>query len=197
MTKNIARYLNLPEYIIDMYDDLCYDMINYEYYVMMYESNDDIITISKNVSYLVNEINKISYTSTNYITKNFMIFIFLYYYIDKSFYVLKKDDKIERFRQVINEKLDEIKETYLDYSIIYTDVPLYSIFYNYINQTFEKGKRFLVIEHNKIYRKKILKNYILSIVRFNTLYQYTIEKRYAPNGSGYLEAKKNFMTSLT
>jgi hypothetical protein len=28
MSENIARYLNLPDYIVDMYDELCYDMIN-------------------------------------------------------------------------------------------------------------------------------------------------------------------------
>jgi len=33
---------------------------------------------------------------------------------------------------------------------------------------------------------------MLSLVRFNKLYQETLEKRYAPNGSGYFEAEKHF-----
>jgi len=190
MSQNIARYLNLPDYIIDMYDDLCYDKINYddEYYVSMYKSDDDYLIISKNVSYIVDKINSIIDTEPKYIIKKFIIIVFLYYYFDKSFTTIKNNNKnSKKCLNAIYEKLEHIKNVYKTENIIY-----YDIFYNYINETFETGKRFLIIKHNKIYRKKILKNYMLSVARFNSLYQNTLEKRYAPNGLGYLEAEKHF-----
>jgi len=56
MSENIARYLNLPDYIVDMYDELCYDMINYDEYVNIYELDDDYLIITKNVSYIIDKI---------------------------------------------------------------------------------------------------------------------------------------------
>lgn len=191
MSQNIARYLNLPDYIIDMYDDLCYDKINYDddYYISMYELDDDnYLIISKNVSYIVDKINDIIDTESKHIMKKFIIIVFLYYYFDKSFTTIKNNNKnSKKCLDAIYEKLEDIKNVYKTENIIY-----YDIFYNYINETFETGKRFLVIKNNKIYRKKILKNYMLSLVRFNSLYQEILEKRYAPNGLGYFEAEKHF-----
>ena len=192
MSQNIARYLNLPDYIIDMYDDLCYDKINYDddYYISMYELDDDnYLIISKNVSYIVDKINLLIDIEPKYIMKKFIIIVFLYYYFDKSFTKIKNNNNKNNSKiiQVIYDKLEDIKNVYKTENIIY-----YDIFYNYINETFETGKRFLIIKHNKIYRKKIFKNYMLSIARFNSLYQEIIEKRYAPNGLGYFEAEKHF-----
>jgi len=79
MSENIARYLNLPDYIVDMYDELCYDMINYDEYVNIYELDDDYLIITKNVSYIIDKINEIIDVSPKYIMKKFIIIVFLYY----------------------------------------------------------------------------------------------------------------------
>jgi hypothetical protein len=188
MSENIARYLNLPDYIVDMYDELCCDMINYDEYVNIYELDDDYLIITKNVSYIIDKINEIIDVTPKYIMKKFIIIVFLYYYFDKCFTTIKNNNKNnKRCLQAIYEKLEDIKNVYKT-----ENIQFYDIFYNYINETFETEKRFLIIKHNKIYRKKILKNYMLSLVRFNKLYQDTLEKRYAPNGLGYFEAEKHF-----
>lgn len=45
--------------------------------------------------------------------------------------------------------------------------------------------------------KKIIRKYILCLVKFNSLYNDTIEKRYSPPfGNGYIEAKKNFEKNI-
>ena len=156
MSESIARYLNLPDYIIKLHDELCYDMINYDEYINIYKLDEDYLIISKNVSYIVDKINEIIDMTPKYIMKKFIIIVFLYYYLDKCFTTIKNNNKNnKRCVQAIYEKLENIKNIYKT-----ENIQFYDIFYNYINETFETGKRFLVINHNKIYRKKILKNYI-------------------------------------
>lgn len=128
--NNIASYLNLPEYIIEMYDEFCHDIINYDVFVNIYESNNNIHTVSNNVSYIVTKVNEITCSSKKSITSKFMMFVFLYYYIDKVSDIInnKNNIKIKIFKEVINDKLIETKQVYLNYyTISHTDEPYFII----------------------------------------------------------------------
>jgi hypothetical protein len=62
----------------------------------------------------------------------------------------------------------------------------------YFKDTYEINKKYLSIKLNKEHQKKILKKYILSLVRFYILYRKVIHNRYKPGGIGYYECEKNF-----
>ena len=71
------------------------------------------------------------------------------------------------------------------------------VFNTYIKNTFIADRRFVSIKRNKEYVKKIFRLYLTVINIFNKLYLYTLEKRYAPGGSGYLEAFNDFNKNLS
>ena len=163
---NIAKYLNLPEHIVEIYGQIprCSMLIKDETFIKIYESNDNFVN---NIVFLLNEAHKTTFTLTYY-SQKFMIIIFLYYYIDNS---MSKSNmnltNLVNFKNAVNQKLIEIKETYLEEDI---DSRRYKFFYKFMYETFEVNKRFMSIKKNKIYRKNILKNYLLSVSRFNKIY---------------------------
>jgi hypothetical protein len=198
-TKNLAKYLNLPINIVDIVENVKHT-IEYEFLVRIYEEKTEYNILIKNVPYLCDIINNIL---PHDIIKKFILLIFLLRYIDKSFdIILKKGreekyvEKIKSFKTITNYKIIEIKNTYLEYTIEFKNHSkysvLYNIFYSFINQNLVSDKRFIFVDENNKYRKRIVRNYILNLSRFNSLYQYILEKRYTPGSVGFLEAKQHF-----
>jgi len=61
---------------------------------------------------------------------------------------------------------------------------------------FITNKRFLSIKKNSQYRKRIFRIYMKTVVMCHKWYNDTIEKRYAPEGIGAIEAKNRFIESV-
>jgi hypothetical protein len=198
--KNLAKYLNLPDYIVDIVENVKHT-IDYDFLVRMYEEKTDYNMLIKNISYLCDDINNILPYD---IIKKFILLVFLFKYIDKSYDIIiekgreeKYVERMKNFKIVINYKIIELKVKYSEYVVESMNHPsgnilLYQIFYSYLNENLVSNKRFTFVEKNKIYRKRIFRNYILILSRFNSLYKYILEKRYAPGSAWFLQAQTHF-----
>lgn len=163
----------------------------------MYEEKTDYNILIKNIPYLCDDINNIL---PDDIIKKFILLVFLFKYIDKSYDIIiekgreeKYVERMKNFKIVINYKIIEIKVKYSVESMNHpSDNILYQIFYSYFNENLVSDKRFTFVEKNKTYRKRIFRNYILILSRFNSLYKYILEKRYAPGSDWFLEAQTQF-----
>ena len=198
-TKNLAKYLNLPDYIVDIVENVKHT-IEYDFLFRMYEEKPDYNILIKNIPYLCDDINNIL---PDDIIKKFILIVFLFKYIDKTFDIIiekgreeKYLEKLKNFKTIVNHKIIEIKVKYSEYVVEFMNHPsysiLYQIFYSYFNENLVSDKRFTFVEKNKTYRKRIFRNYILNLSRFNSLYKYILEKRYAPGSDWFLEAQTRF-----
>lgn len=198
-SKNFAKYLNLPDYIVDIVENVKYT-IDYDFLVRMYEEKTDYNMLIKNIPNLCDDINNIL---SDDIVKKFILLVFLFKYIDKSYDIIiekgreeKYVERMKNFKNIINYKIIEIKHRYSEYVIEFENHPsygiLYNIFYSYLNEKLVSEKRFTFVDKNKTYRKRIFRNYILILSRFNCLYKYILEKRYSPGSDWFLEAQTQF-----
>jgi len=198
-SKNLAKYLNLPDYIVDIVENVKYT-IDYDFLVRMYEEKTNYNILIKNIPYLCDDINNIL---PDDIIKKFILLVFLFKYIDKSYDIIiekgreeKYLEKLKNFKTIVNHKIIEIKVKYSEYVVESMNHPsdniLYQIFYSYLNENLVSDKRFIFVDKNKTYRKRIFRNYILTLSRFNSLYKYILEKRYAPGSAWFLQAQTHF-----
>ena len=93
------------------------------------------------------------------------------------------------FKTVVMEKLTEIIE-YHEYQNTNPE------FLEYMLSNFTINKRFLSIKKNSEYRKRNFKIYMKTMVMCRKWYDNTLEKRYAPEGNGAIEAKNHFIELL-
>ena len=77
-SKNLAKYLNLPDYIVDIVENIKYT-IDYDFLVRMYEEKTDYNMLIKNIPNLCDDINNIL---SDDIVKKFILLVFLFKYID-------------------------------------------------------------------------------------------------------------------
>ena len=198
-TRNLAKYLNLPNNIVDIVENVKHT-IEYDFLVRMYEEKPNYNIFLKNIPFLCDEIGNIL---SDDIIKKFILLVFLFQYIDKYYDIIiekgleeKYVERMRNFKTIVNYKIIEIKKTYLEYTVEFKNHVsygvLYNIFYSYFNENLVSDKRFAFVDKNKTYRKRIFRNYILSLSRFNGLYLYILEKRYMPGSVGFFEAKQHF-----
>jgi hypothetical protein len=95
-----------------------------------------------------------------------------------------------RFKSVVMQKLTEITN-YTEYQN--TNPQLLE----YLINNFTVNKRFLSIKKNSEYKKRIFRIYMKTFVMCNNWYDNTLEKRYAPEGNGAIEAKNHFIECLS
>ena len=67
----------------------------------------------------------------------------------------------------------------------------------YLINNFTVNKRFLSIEKNSEYRKRIFRIYMKTMVICRKWYDNILEKRYAPDGNGAIEAKIHFIECVS
>ena len=90
-----------------------------------------------------------------------------------------------RFKIAVMQKLTEIT----NYQAYQNTNPQ---LLEYLINNFTVNKRFLSIEKNSEYRKRIFRIYMKTMVICRKWYDNTLEKRYAPEGNGAIEAKTHF-----
>ena len=95
-----------------------------------------------------------------------------------------------RFKSVVMQKLTDITN-YQEYLI--TNPQLLE----YLINNFTSNKRFLSIKKNSDYRKRNFRIYTKTMVMCRNWYDNTLEKRYAPDGNGAIEAKNHFIECVS
>lgn len=169
---NLAKYLKLPSTFFNVAKLLDKDI--YFLYVNMFErslvsDNKKIIRMFRNL------ISSFESIRNNRVKE--LIVIFAYKFVDNHLFLV--NDK--KFKKAIDEKLDEFILT-----------PK-SKFTDYMSCNFQSGKRFLSVQRNNEYRKRVVRLYMKTIVLTNRWFNETMEKRYSPSGIGAIEAKSSFI----
>jgi len=181
---NLARYFNLSEYFINIIKTNKYiftKKFNIKY-LSMYENH---LKVNKNKNECISDIKTLLYdceiifNSKIKIIKIILIFELLdtpnmNWFINKN----------EKFKKTIDDKI-----------IIHQKLIEFPEFSNYFINNYETNKKYLSINLNKQYRKKILKKYMLSLLRFYTLYMKVVHNRYKPYEIGYYECQERFYKS--
>ena len=85
--------------------------------------------------------------------------------------------------------VDESSATCIEVSIFYIIGGMWKT--NLIEKEIEKIKKQIKKDNYRIF---II--YMLCLLKFNKLFQTIIEKRYRPNGEGYIETKRNFEKNI-
>lgn len=176
---NLAVYLNLPEYFHD-----AGETIQGHYYfnlklIQMLENTPNV----KNR--LINHFKLVLDRIGDYgIHVKELLIIYIYILLDTQ-PVIDLILSHAPFKTVVMQKLTEIIN-YQEYRNTHPE------FLEYILRNFTYNKRFLSIKKNSEYRKRIFRNYMKTIVMCHKWYDNTLEKRYAPEGIGAIEAKNHF-----
>ena len=177
---NLAVYLNLPEYFHDAGEKL------QEHYYF----NLKLIKYLENTPYKKNHLILHIKSVLNQIddygkyVKELLV-IYIYTFLDKQPVIDLLLSQHERFKSVVMQKMTEITN-YAEYQN--TNPQLLE----YLINNFTVNKRFLSIKKNSEYRKRIFRNYMKTVVMCHNWYDNILEKRYAPEGNGAIEAKNHF-----
>jgi hypothetical protein len=181
---NLAVYLNLPEYFHSAGETI------HQYCFF----NLKLIKYLKNTPYKKNHIIKHIKSVLNQIddygkvVKELLV-IYIYTFLDKQPVIDLLLSQCERFKTVVMQKLTEITN-YAEYQN--TNPQLLE----YLLNNFTINKRFLSIKKNSEYKKKVFRIYMKTLVMCHKWYDNTLEKRYAPEGNGAIEAKNHFTEML-
>jgi hypothetical protein len=183
MSDNLAVYLNLPEYFHDAGKKL------QEHYYF----NLKLIQMLKNTPNVKNHLSKhiklVLDRMDNYgIQVKEILIIYIYVFLDTQPVI----DLLcnARFKSVVMQKLTDITN-YQEYLI--TNPQLLE----YLINNFTSNKRFLSIKKNSDYRKRNFRIYMKTMVMCRNWYDNTLEKRYAPDGNGAIEAKNHFIECVS
>jgi hypothetical protein len=184
MSDNLAVYLNLPEYFKD-----AGEKIREHYYfnlklIQMLENTPNV----KN--HLIAHVRLVLARIDDYgIRVKEILVIYIYVFLDKQ-PVIDLLLSHQRFKTVVMQKLTEITN-YTEYRITKPQL------LEYLINNFTVNKRFLSIKKNSEYRKRIFRNYMKTMVMCNKWYDNILEKRYAPDGNGAIEAKNHFIECVS
>jgi hypothetical protein len=184
MSDNLAVYLNLPEYFNDAGEKL-----REHYYfnlklIQMLENTPNV----KNR--LIEHIKLILERIDDYgIRVKEILVIYIYVLLDAQ-PVIDLILSHARFKIVVMQKLTEITN-YQEYQN--TNPQLLE----YLINNFTVNKRFLSIKKNSEYKKRIFRNYMKTLVICHKWYDNILEKRYAPEGNGAIEAKNHFIECVS
>jgi hypothetical protein len=118
-----------------------------------------------------------------------ILIIYIYVFLDKQ-PVIDLLLSHQRFKTAVMQRLIDMIN-YQEYQI--TNPQLLE----YLINNFTANKRFLSIKKNSEYRKRIFRNYMKIMVICRKWYDNTLEKRYAPDGNGAIEAKKHFIECVS
>lgn len=177
---NIAKYLNLPEYFINIVENNKWfftTKFNIKY-LTLYKTH---LSLNKNKKDCVNDIKTIlydcDYVYHNSIKTILVIFVFKLLDTPNMNWFIHENEK---FKITVYQKiLEQQNSSLLEFS-------------NYFKENYEINKKYLNIKLNKEHRKKVLKKYMLSLIKFYTLYKKVIENRYKPGGVGFYECQERF-----
>jgi hypothetical protein len=184
MSANLAVYLNLPEYFHDAGEKL-----REHYYfnlklIQMLENTPNV----KN--HLIAHVRLVLARVDDYgINVKELLIIYIYVFLDKQ-PVIDLLLSRQRFKSAVMQRLIDITN-YQEYQI--TNPQLLE----YLINNFTVNKRFLSIKKNSEYRKRIFRNYMKTMVMCLKWYDNILEKRYAPDGNGAIEAKNHFIECIS
>ena len=180
MSDNLAVYLNLPEYFHDAGKKL-----QEHYYfnlklIQMLENTPNVKNhLSKHIKLVLDRMD-------NYgIQVKELLIIYIYVFLDKQPVIDLLLSPYERFKTLVMQKLTDITN-YQEYLITNTQL------LEYLINNFTVNKRFLSIKKNSDYRKRNFRIYMIIMVMCRKWYDNILEKRYAPDGNGAIEAKNHF-----
>ena len=184
MSENLAVYLNLPEYFHDAGEKL-----REHYYfnlklIQMLENTPNV----KN--HLIAHVRLVLARIDDYgIRVKELLIIYIYVFLDKQ-PVINLLLSHQRFKTAVMQRLIDITN-YQEYQI--TNPQLLE----YLINNFTVNKRFLSIKKNSEYRKRIFRNYMKTMLICHKWYDNILEKRYAPDGNGAIEARNHFIECLS
>jgi hypothetical protein len=179
MSDNLAVYLNLPEYF-----HCAGEKLREHYYfnlklIQMLENTPNV----KN--HLIAHVRLLLARIDDYgIHVKELLIIYIYVLLDVQ-PVIDLILSHQPFKTAVMQKLTEITN-YQEYQN--TNPQLLE----YLINNFTVNKRFLSIKKNSEYKKRIFRNYMKTLVMCNKWYDNILEKRYAPDGNGAIEAKNHF-----
>jgi hypothetical protein len=182
MSSNLAVYLNLPEYFHDAGEKLHKD-----YYLLFKEklenTPDNKNDLINHLLFVLNDIN-----DYEELVKEILI-IYIYVFLDTQPVIDLLLCNV-RFKSVVMQKLTEIIN-YHEYQNTNSQL------LEYLINNFTVNKRFLSIKKNSEYRKRIFRIYMKTMVICRKWYDNIVEKRYAPDGNGAIEAKNHFIECVS
>jgi hypothetical protein len=155
---NIARFLNLNEYFIDLVSKYEYD-INSEKLIKWFKQYKNKKCVLEYKTSIVNIIKDyLAVCEGSYIQdKKVIIVVILFEILTTKL----GDDLIEthdKFKNTVHNKIYEMKrESHLEFREHF--------------KKFETGKKYILIEKNRKYRKTLLKNYLVGSCKFISLYK--------------------------
>ena len=181
MSDNLAVYLNLPEYF-----HCAGETLHEHYYfnlklklIQMLKNTPNVkIRLIEHLKLILDRINDYG------IHVKELLIIYIYVFLDTQ-PVIDLILSNKSFKSVVMQKLTDITN-YQEY--LNTNPQLLE----YLINNFTVNKRFLSIKKNSEYRKKVFRNYMKTVVICHKWYDNIIEKRYAPDGNGSIEAKNHF-----
>ena len=172
---NLALYLNLPEYFHNPGK-----MIPKKFYFKLKKSLENIPNTKKRlvhyVSFVLDSINN----HDLHVKEILVIYIYVFLDTQPAIDLLLCNIK---FKTTVMKKFTDI----IEYQNTNPQ------FLEYMLSNFTTNKRFLSIKKNSQYRKRIFRIYMKTLVICHKWYNYTLEKRYSPEGNGAIEAKNNFI----
>ena len=178
---NLAVYLNLPEYFHE-----AGEKIPINYYLILIQMLENTPNVKNR---LIDHIKLVLNYIDNYgIHVKELLIIYIYVFLDTQPVV----DLIlshKPFKTVVMQKLTDITN-YQEY--LNTNPQLLE----YLINNFTVNKRFLSIKKNSEYRKRTFRIYMKTMVMCHKWYDNSLEKRYAPEGNGAIEAKTHFTEML-
>ncbi len=188
---NIGKFLGLPDdinYSYKIKKDTHFKLINmykildqsngimtkdvfFKINMLLLENNNDIDNILYCMVYMLDKIQ-----NCRHVNSKKVLYIYLMVIID---FILINNISLLSEKSMI---LENIIITYQD------DIP----YIKYINENFVNGKRFFSIKKNFEYKRRMFKIYMKVVVFANKWFYDMIDVRYAPGGTGYIEAFKDF-----
>ncbi len=177
---NIAKYVNLPEYFINIVKNNKF--FTRKLNIKCFSIYEKHIKLNKDKKECISDIQTILYDTENTfnINNKMILIIFINKLLDTpnmNWFI----NKNEKFKKVVEDKI-----------IIHQNIDFLPEFSEYFKNNFEINKRYISIDLNKDFRKKILKKYIFSLIVFYSIYRNMIHNRYKPGGIGYYECEKRF-----
>lgn len=178
---NLAVYLNLPEYFHE-----AGEKIPITYYLILIQMLENTPNV-KNC--LIDHIKLVLNYIDNYgIDVKKILIIYIYTLLDTQ-PVIDLILSHAPFKSVVIQKLTDITN-YQEYQNRHPE------FLEYMINNFTNNKRFFSIKKNSEYKKRIFRIYMKTMVMCHKWYDNTLEKRYAPDGNGSIEAKNHFIESV-
>ena len=180
--ENLVEYLNLPAYF---YSDA--EKFRKEEGFFNYKLIRILEKTPYNKNILMNHLQDILIHIDDYgVDVKLILIIYIYILLDTQPVIDLLLSNV-RFKTAVMQKLTEIYE-YQPYQN--------TRFLRYMLSNFTINKRFLSIEKNSEYKKRMFRNYMKIMVMCDKWYDNTLEKRYAPEGNGAIEAKNHFIESV-